>query len=311
MISTTTDELTPADLSDVLVLHSSITENDGLPPLSERVIEHLGCKEHGVKHVLVRDDGHLIGYAHLGIGDSLASEPTAEFMVESTARRRGVGSLLLDNLVGAAPGGQLQLWAHGEQAPSRALATSRGFDAARTLLQMRRSLYSPLPAADPPAGVGLRMFRPGQDDAEWVALNARTFIHLPDQGSLTIADLHERMQEEWFDPESFLVAFDGDSGRMIGYHWVKIHKHVGSSSHDPIGETYVIGIDPDLQSKGLGRALMVMGLRLMRSKGLSQAMLYVESTNERAKSMYEGLGFLPWDTHVLYRRSGVSPAEGS
>ena len=49
-------------------------------------------------------------------------------------------------------------------------------------------------------------------------------------------------------------------------------------------------------------ALLLAGLHHLRAQGLTQAMLYVDSDNRSAISLYESLGFTRWDTDVLYRR---------
>ena len=69
-----------------------------------------------------------------------------------------------------------------------------------------------------------------------------------------------------------------------------------------MGEIYVLAVDPEAHIPGLGRALTLEGLTCLRKLGLTQAMLYVEEDNTRAIALYEGLGFVHWDTDVLYRR---------
>jgi mycothiol synthase len=72
--------------------------------------------------------------------------------------------------------------------------------------------------------------------------------------------------------------------------------------HDPIGEVYVLGVDPDTHGLGLGRTLTIAGLRYLRIRGLDQVMLYVDESNEAARRLYSGLGFARWSTDVLFTR---------
>lgn len=320
--------LDDADVTEVGLLVEQVTEADGIRPLSEHVMLHL---RHGgdvdVRHVLARLDGALVGYAHLDVTDQVAG-PSAELAVTPGARRRGVGHDLVAHLLAESPDGRLRLWAHGEQGGAAPLAASMGLRRTRTLWQMRRSLYAALPEPVWPDGVRLRSFLPGLDDDEFVALNARAFVALPDQGGWTLHDLHLRMAEPWFDPAGFLVAEedapDGSGPRMVGFHWTKVHgadtHHAGHAhvhahdgdephehrhddshhGHEPIGEVYVVGVDPGQHGRGLGRALTLAGLQHLRSRGLPDAMLYVDAANTTAITLYESLGFTRWDVDVEF-----------
>jgi mycothiol synthase len=296
--------LDAATVPALVSLVDRATEHDGMRPLSEHVWLHLkeGGDEHG-QHLIARDAaGRIVGYAHLDVTDAV-NGASAELAVDPAERRHGLGRQLIEGLIASSPDGRLRLWAHGEQAGAAELALSMGFVRARVLWQMRRSLYAPLPRPLLPAGVELRPFRVGIDEDAWLTVNSRAFTSLPDQGGWKRADLELRIREPWFSADGFLMAWRAD--RLVGFHWTKVHG--GSTSetghqHHPIGEVYVVGVDPDERGNGLGRALTVAGLHHLRSLDLSQAMLYVDTTNTAAISLYEGLGFVRWDTDVLFRR---------
>jgi mycothiol synthase len=304
------DELSAEDVRGVLALAAAAAQVDGAHPLSEHVVLHLRHGDHGALHLLVEDpgDGRLLGYAHLDSTDR-AEGPRAELAVCPQARRRGVGTLLIEELVRIADQqpGHLRLWAHGANASAGHLAAARGFLRTRHLWQMRRSLYAPLGPVELPEGVRLRSFDPATDAGAWLDLNARAFADLPDQGGWTRADLDRRMAEPWFDPEGFLLAHD-TAGRLLGFHWTKVHGHDEPASaehmnpHDPIGEVYVVGVDPTERGRGLGRALTLAGLHHLRGRGLSAALLYVDSDNAAAIAAYTSLGFAVWDSDTLFRR---------
>jgi mycothiol synthase len=298
-----TDHLAPGDVAAVLALAGMAGDVDGAFPLSEHVVLHVrqGGDAPAV-HLLARDaDGELVGYAHVDTTDQVEGA-SAELVVHPLRRRRGLGRALVRAAIDAAGDGRLRLWAHGDHPSAGALALSLGFVRARVLFQMRRSLLAPLPEVVLPADVTLRPFRPGVDDEQWVRVNARAFAQHPDQGRWTLRDLRIRLSEPWFDPTGFLIAESG--GALVGFHWTKVHGASGPDhdhQHDPIGEVYVVGVDPSYAGHGLGTALTVAGLRHLRGLGLDQAMLYVDESNTRAVALYTKLGFARWSTDVSYK----------
>ncbi|GAA3160762.1 mycothiol synthase [Planomonospora alba] len=285
----------------MLALVEAATEADGVRPLDEHVVLHL---RHGgderATDVLLYADGDLAGYAHVDPGDpgDPGEGPSGELVVHPAFRRRGHGRRLLQAVLERAGDG-LRLWAHGGHPGAGALARAEGLEKVRELWQMRRPLSAPLPGFTLPEGVRLRTFDPAADAEAWVALNARAFAHHPEQGAWTLEDLRRREREPWFDPAGFFLAVRGE--RPVGFHWTKVHG-AGEQGDEPIGEVYVVGVDPGEQGAGLGRSLTLAGLAHLRSLGLSEVMLYVDESNTGAVRLYQGLGFTRFDTDVMYRR---------
>lgn len=282
---------------DVQTLIDESIGTDGQSPLSEQGWLHLrGGLRTGVRHLLLRRDGQLLGYAQLEDTDPV-EPPTGELVVHPDHRGRGYGRQLGQALLNES-GKRLRVWAHGGHPAARHLAQVLGMALFRELRQMRRPLTGASTPALPepvlPEGVTVRTFRPGEDDTAWLALNAAAFSHHPEQGSLTQRDLDDRKTEPWFDPAGFFLA--EQEGELIGFHWTKVH------SADQLGEVYVLGVSPAAQGSGLGRTLTAVGLRhLERNRGLPTAMLYVDADNVAAVRVYERLGFRTYETDLMYR----------
>ena len=307
--------LSGADIADVQALVAAATEVDGTAPLSEHVLLHL---RHGgdaeAAHLLARDGDELVGFAHLDLTDPVAGG-AGELVVHPEHRRAGLGSRIVQELLDRAgrsevAAGRLRLWAHGEHPGAVALATTLGFTQARVLWQMRRSLLAPLAEPHLPKGVHLRPFVVGADEREFLRVNNAAFDWHPEQGGWDLDQVKLREAEPWFDPNGFLLAVDADD-RLLGFHWTKVHGSLRSDhrpddeaehDHDPIGEVYVLGVDPDAGRLGLGEALTEAGLLYLRGRGLDQVMLYVDESNPRAVDLYSRLGFVRWTTDVCFRR---------
>lgn len=296
--------LSGEQVGEVTALVDAVADADGVLPLSEHVMLHLRYGgDAPVRNLLLRDNaGTLVGYAHLDVTDPVEG-PSAELAIHPEHRHQGYAHALADALVATSPDGRLRLWAHGEHPDAETLAASMGFERSRVLWQLRRSLYAPLPQPTLPPDVTVRTFVPGADEQAWLAVNNRAFAQHPDQGRWTLDDVEQREREPWFDPAGFFLA--ERAGRLVGFHWTKVHGSGPSPEghgHEPIGEVYVVGVDPSAQGSGLGPALTLVGLRHLRSRGLAQVMLYVDESNRSAIKVYERLGFTRWDVDVTYRR---------
>lgn len=303
-----TDRLGPAVVGAIAALVERVTDAEGVSPLSEHVALHV-LQANGTNqlHICVWCDEELLGYGHLELpveGGSVRGELAVEPASWSAV---GAGDLVLETMLRQASG-NLEIWCHGAHSAAHEALEARGFVSKRQLHQMRRSLTVPMPITPLPAAIEVRAFDPVHDVPAWLALNQRAFAGIPDQGSWTRTDLEMRIAQDWFDPAGFLLAHtvgaDGSEGPLVGFHWTKIHGNA-EHGHAPVGEVYVLGVDPDLQARGLGRALTVLGMNYLAARGLEEVVLYVDADNAAAIHTYERLGFSRFDTDVLYTRLGT------
>lgn len=186
--------------------------------------------------------------------------------------------------VGEHGGRPVHLWQHDPTPAERAAAAAVGFVPDRSLLQMHCALPVPPALRGRARPLTLRPFRPGADEDAWLTTNNRAFADHPEQGAWTRRELEAREREPWFDPDGFLVL--EVDGSVVASCWTKLHDGVG-----PVGEIYVISVDPDHHGQGLGRALTLAGLDWIAERGVSRGMLFVDADNASAVALYRSLGF--------------------
>lgn len=282
----------PPPAADLAVLIDACIAADGVSPFGGHVLESVGL-DPALGYRTAVEAGRLVGLAVLP-----ASDP-AELAVTPEARGRGVGAALLGSVLDAGSA----VWAHGDLPAARALAVRNGLRVTRELVQMRRPAAAPLAEPELPPGVRIRTFVPGADDAAFLAVNARAFAWHPEQGRLDQAGLDREIAQDWFDPAGFFLAVDAD-GRLLGYHWTKMHAAdptpADPAAASPVGEIYVLGVDPESAVRGLGTPLSLAGLAHLRTRGPAEVMLYVEGDNLRAVRLYERLGFTRFLTDVVW-----------
>lgn len=313
-------------------------EADGNPPFSEQTLVELhkaadsGDPQSSLRIAYAWTDSGaaeaqdvpgeqnlLAGAGVVVIGEE-GGQDVLELVVRPNCRQHGIGGQLAEALAdevfdpAVAAGRTLRAWAHGEHDAAGRLATRFEWASVRELWRMRLTTLEDLPAAELPGDVILRTFRPGSDEEAWLKANAAAFAGHPEQGRLTMEDLRSRMEEDWFDPEGFLLAWDADGAQeqLLGFHWTKVHPAETDSEggdgegtrpsgrSEDLGEVYVVGVVPDAQGRGLGKALTLAGIEHLRAQGLGAIMLYVDSENTAAVELYRRLGFTRWDVDTMY-----------
>lgn len=281
-------------------LLADAADYDGFAPLSDHLELALSARgtTPGFAAVMAFDEqDELVGYTQL----ARANMSTAVEVVIAPDERVHVEALpplllraALD-LVAADGGGPLNWWVHRPDETADATAAEVGLHLGRRLLQLRRSL-----PIDQTTTIETRPFEVGRDEAEWLRVNNAAFEDHPEQGGWTIDTLRLREAEPWFDPAGFRLH--ERDGVLAGFCWTKVHR----DATPPMGEIYVIAVDPSFHGQGLGKALTIAGLDHLSKSGLTVGMLHVDGANDAALGLYERLGFVVH--HADHAYLGFVPA---
>jgi mycothiol synthase len=276
-------ELRKADYKAVEVFLATAAAHDGFPPLSDHLLLELERRGPGFVALEAFDEaGSFVGFAQLARANSSTAIEMVVIPTERDRYQQLAPQLLRSALdvVATDGGGTVNWWVHHPDDRVDGVAAQVGLKLARRLLQMRRTL----PIAETTA-VETRAFVVGRDEAEWVRVNNAAFHDHPEQGGWTVETLQRREAEPWFDASGFRLH--ERDGKLAAFCWTKVH----SDAVPPMGEIYVIAVDPQFHGLGLGKALTIAGLENIATRGLTVGMLHVDAANTAAMSLYERLGF--------------------
>ena len=148
-------------------------------------------------------------------------------------------------------------------------------------LHYARSLEEPLPEVPLPQGFSLRAAHGEQEVEALVALHRAAF----GTDNMTVEERLAIMRAPGYEPglDLILAAPDGELCALC----ICGFEEPGS----PVGYTDPIGVHAAYQGRGLGKAVVSAGLRLLRQRGAKRAELGTSSENLPMQRLAESLGF--------------------
>jgi mycothiol synthase len=224
--------------------------------------------------------------------------------VRPEARRRGIGTLLADAavemerergrpsvLMGTLPG----------DAVGEAFMRATGFNHHSTVWDLELPLGVIVPAPDWPDGVSPLPFSRELHLRVWAELHNAAFADHPTPMVIDLTALETSPADPSVHDLDTILAVDAATGEMIGFCSTFADRHDGRPG--PEAELWAIGVAPDRQGQGIGRQLLRWGVGHLRSVGVSDVRLSVNSGNEGALGLYRREGFVPWRTRERWARA--------
>ncbi len=250
---------------------------------------------------VVREDGDVVGYGAVVLPSEVEGDATGDVAVDTDAagvapaRIRSAALRALRRPAAAAGIGRVEVWMRHVAADHLDDLEQDGFEVARRLAILGRSLDEPIEVPEV-AGATVRGYVPDRDDDAVVEILALAYEGTGD-GGWTHERFAARRELPWFRAEDLLLAEVADdrrhTGRVLGLHWLK--RRGGG-----VGEVYNLAIHPDGQGRHLGALLLAAGLAHLRAVGCHEVLLWVDRANERAVALYESRGFATrWEDVAL------------
>ncbi len=158
-------------------------------------------------------------------------------------------------------------------------------------LLMARRLDEPIPAAVLPPGFVPRPVSGEQEAPALVELHRAAF----ETENMTLAERLAMMRTPDYDPNLDLVVVAPD-GRLAAYCLCSISVEENQRSGNKDGYTDPVATHPDFQGRGLSKALLLSGLRLLKERGMDTARLGTSSENLAMQRAAQSAGF-----HIVAR----------
>jgi mycothiol synthase len=278
---------------------NAIRPDDGWSP---EMLAVLRATEVDRLDLFVLDGEEVVGTAFVAGGPVSNDERTfAEVLVLPGARRRGVGSTLLDAVLGAAASrgsSTVEFFVRAEEEDAQAFLERRGFVVANTMDLLAFDLARTAPDPQPvPESIELAWLteRPAAVAGMYEVAHE---VHAKSDGTLpAIADtLHDWEAFELGDPKVAFhlcsVAFAGTE--VVGYGIVQVVPGSGVAAHR------VTAVRPEWQRRGIGEAITRAQLGAARESGLRSLEGWTRTPAIRA--LVEKLGYVPRRSVLVYRK---------
>ncbi len=183
------------------------------------------------------------------------------------------------------------------------LLLDEGYERVRYGLQMVRPDLNDIPDRLLPPGLEVRPVRPEHYELVRQALNEAFQDHW---GAIEWSqDWIEHWQKEpTFDPSLWQVAWDGDeiAGTVLPF----INQQENAEYERQRGYTEFICVRRPWRRRGLAKALIARGLRVLKERGMREAALNVDAQNlSGALQLYQSMGFRTAKRNTTLRKALV------
>jgi mycothiol synthase len=218
------------------------------------------------------------GFEGRGLGSAIVAWTEAQ-----TRARMGLGSTA-------------RLWhaVQAENAGANALLETNGFTAIRSFWQMAMDLDGSFEAGAAPEGVTIRPLVMDVDGpAAQSVLNTAFRSHFGHVDETFEEWLAQQEADDTWDPTLGLLA--EVEGQIVGAS--------NNGVIDGVGYVFELGVLPEMQGRGIGRALLRHSFAMLAARGIPKGRLGVDTQNATgAVELYRSVGLSPVSEHRVVEK---------
>ena len=266
-----------------------------------------GCDPERHCFIAEDDPGNAVGYSLVSYEPPI-SRAVAGGGVLERHRGKGIGRELMRRVVEHAEElgvSSLHVEAGVTHSDTQHLLSRHGMKVVRSLWKMRWE-GEEVPEVSLPSEFSVRALVAGQDEQTLTDLQNVAFGENWGFSPNTVEQIKVRVEHNRGGPESIILITEGgiteggitEGDKPAAYNWTMFY----ADDESPSGVIAMTGVHPDYRGRGIGRAVVTVGIANLVERGASFVDLEVDADNTPARELYLNLGFRKVGSSVWYEK---------
>ncbi len=295
----------PSDFDEYVNLHIEAEKIDrsGLCTSRQKLREYLERPLYNPEKDLfiAEASGRIVGFLNI-TPELIMRRVLLDCLVHPQHRRKSLAKRLLEQVTQRARELEVEVMQVNvleENTAAREILSRFGFSIVRQFFEMSLSLSEVKLPDTLSSEFTLRYLQRGEEERLTQVQN-RCFTETWGFNPNTPEEIAYALNLSGVSAEDVVLIYDG--ARPVGYCWTKINCGKSPETGKEKGRIFMLGIDPDYRSRGIGRLVLRAGLSYLEDKSIRVVELTVDSENPAAFSLYKSFGFQVTTRSLYYEK---------
>ena len=295
----------PSDFDEYVSLHIEVEKIDrsGLCTSRQTLREYLERPLYNPEKDLfiAESSGRIVGFLNI-TPELIMRRVLFDCLVHPQHRHKGLAKRLLEQATQRTRELEVEVMHVNvleENTAAQEILSRFGFSIVRQFLEMSLSLSEAKLPDTLNSEFTLRYLQRGEEERLTQVQN-RCFTETWGFNPNTPEEIAYALNLSGASAEDVALIYDG--ARPVGYCWTKINCKKSVETGKEKGRIFMLGVDPDYRSRGIGRLALWAGLNHFKDKSIRVVELTVDSENLAAFSLYKSFGFQVTARSLYYEK---------
>ena len=295
----------PSDFDEYVNLHIEAEKIDrsGLCTSRQKLREYLERPLYNPEKDLfiAEASGRIVGFLNI-TPELIMRRVLLDCLVHPQHRRKSLAKRLLEQVTHRARELKVEVMHVNvleENTTAREILSRSGFSIVRQFLEMNLSLSEAKLPDTLSSEFTLRYLQRGEEERLTQVQN-RCFTETWGFNPNTPEEIAYALNLSGVSAEDVILICD--DARPVGYCWTKLNCTKSVETGKEKGRIFMLGVDPDYRSRGIGRLALQAGLSYLEDKSIRAVELTVDNENLVAFSLYKSFGFQVTARSLYYEK---------